>query len=211
MKSSEEMINSLFERRANYAAEVKGHMISTKKISVIVAAIIFVFALSNGITYAANGEAWISSVWNHAFIHNPNSGKDDGDMYTFEGNGYSIQIQQLPKLDEEGKIVAWGAGTATQGVDIIIEDDNIILTFGDNRFDISDQIREKEYAFLKVSVSDRIMVCVVEQLTEKPKSEIIYTPGFYDYDFIKQTAGINVHCGAITLEEIESAPLYYAK
>lgn len=214
MKSSEEMINSLFERRAKYAAEEKSQMISTKKISVIVAAIIFVFALSNGITYAANGEAWISSVWNHTFVHNPNSGKDDGDEYTFEGDGYSIQIQQLPMYDEAGKYVGGGYGLATKGVDIIVENDNYILTFGDNRFDISDQIKEKEYAFLKIFISDRLTVCVVEQIREGSleTSKIVYLPAFYDYDFeIQKPMDIFTHCGIITPEEIEAAPLYYAK
>ena len=143
-------------------------------------------------------------------MHNPNSGKDDGDYYTFEGNGYSIQIQQLPLYDEEGRIVSAGYGTATQGVDISINNNNIVLSFGDNKFDIGDQIRKKEYAFLKISISDRIMVCVVEQSREEPTYEIVYLPTFYDYDFAIQL-GIYTRYERITPEEIEAAPLYYAK
>ena len=191
----------------------KRYMTAARKAAVIAAAVVLVFALSNGITYAANGQPWIVGLWNHTFVYNPNTGEDDMNQYTYEGDGYSIQIQQAAVYGEDGKLAEFSGGGGSEGVKIIDENNSILLTFGDNSFDITDQINEKGYAFLKISVSDRLIVFLVEPMVPEPSdNNIVYFPMFYDYDiFVNNSPGVPTINGFINSEEIKAAPLYYAK
>lgn len=193
----------------------KKHFIASR-IVIAVSAVILALILTNIISYAANGEAWITGVWKHAFVNNPNTGKDDMDQYTFEGDGYYIQVQHASVYDTEGNFAGSAGGGVINGVDVINDNDSLYLTFGSNKFDLTDQIKEKGYALLKISISDRVMVCVVtlheiHSATGENETNSIYLPYFYDYDYVLNNEyDVIGSDGFISKEDIAAAPVYYA-
>ena len=200
------------------------NMTPIRKTAVIAAAVILCFGISNGITYAASGNAWIVGVWQHMTERGSFNGSaytEDTSVYT--GNGFKLQIVTIQNDEDDRPL---GFGIVTEGVALEQRSGSFFLCFGENEIDLTDQIGcyEKDEmstaAVAKIDLNGRLIVAHVvdnreylQYLKEKEpnaaSNQPEYMTEFYEYEaFIKSIAP---HIGKQFADVLENAEVFYAK